>query len=263
MQSIFKSLAIEQLRRGQFQPRQQFDEAGLKELASSIQTQGLIEPLIVRQLSEGQYEIIAGERRWRAAMLAGLKTVSCIIRNYTDQQAAAVTLIENIQRADLNLIEEALGYQRLTQEFHFSQAEVAILIGKSRSHIANILRLLSLCDDIQSLIRDQQLSLGHARVLVGLHPDKQRALANQTIQQHWSVRRLEQAVRNRKQNHLFSPSIPHDCDRIYLENALAEYIGAPVEITSFPDQTGVVKIKFYNHDTLTGLLERMGMFYED
>ncbi|MCA0402810.1 MAG: ParB/RepB/Spo0J family partition protein, partial [Proteobacteria bacterium] len=167
MKSHFKILPIESLQRGRYQPRVSFAEDSLQELADSIKSQGLIEPLVVRELALNRYEIIAGERRYRAAILIGLHEVPCMIGNYTDEQAAAVTLIENIQRQELNLLEEAGGYRRLFDEFHFQQDEIALLVGKSRSHIANVLRLLSLEKEVQVYIREEKLSLGHARMLVG------------------------------------------------------------------------------------------------
>ncbi|MDP3706340.1 MAG: ParB/RepB/Spo0J family partition protein [Legionellaceae bacterium] len=282
MQTTYKHIPIEQLQRGRYQPRQSFDAEGLQDLAQSIQSQGLIEPLIVRDVthdsasvmvspsqegettigSHDRYEIIAGERRWRAAMMAGLTEVPCLISDYSDEQAAAVTLIENIQRADLNLIEEATGYQRLIHEFRFSQDDIASLIGKSRSHIANLLRLLTLCPDVQTMLRNQQLSLGHARMLVGLTTNLQKQFADHVMTSNWSVRRLEHEVRASKQVSIISQSPIHDCDRIHLQTALAEYMGAPVEITHDSDQGGVLKIKFFDNDTLSGLLERMGMRYD-
>ncbi|MDP3561953.1 MAG: ParB/RepB/Spo0J family partition protein [Legionellaceae bacterium] len=262
MQRKFKILNISQLQRGKYQPRKMFDEQSLKELADSIQSQGLIEPLIVRELATNRYEIIAGERRWRAAMLAELTEIPCLIGEYNDEQTAAITLIENIQRADLNLIEEATGYQRLINEFRFSQDQIATLVGKSRSHIANILRLLTLCDEIQTLICNQQLSLGHARMLVGLDPKQQSQLGQLVVTEHWSVRQLEQAVRLGKQPVLNTPLSTTDCDRIHLETALADYMGTPVEITSDSERGGVLKIRFFDNDTLSGILERIGMRYD-
>lgn len=258
MQRTFKLLEISLLHRGRYQPRQHFDETALQELAVSIQSQGLIEPLVVRLSAADEYEIIAGERRWRAAMLAGLSHVPCLIGDYTDHQAAAVTLIENIQRADLNIIEEANGYQCLINEFHFKQEDIAQLIGKSRSHIANLLRLLTLCDQVQQQIQNQQLALGHARMLVGLNVAEQVHFAQLIIRENWSVRRLEHAIRN-KQPQINTLHTSTDCDRIQLQNALAEYVGAPVEIIRDTDEGGVLKITFYDNDTLSGLLERIGL----
>ena len=258
MQTVLKKLPIEQLQRGRYQPRQQFDEVSLSELAQSILSQGLIEPLIVRPITGTHYEIIAGERRWRASMLVGLAELPCLIGDYTDQQAAAVTLIENIQRENLNLLEEACGYQRLITEFHFNQDDIATLVGKSRSHVANILRLLTLCEPVQAHLRRQQLSLGHARMLVGLSVERQQTLANQVLEHQWSVRQLEKEVRSNKA--IATPSTQHD--RIHLQNQLAEQFGSPVEISSDPNQGGWLKIKFFDNDTLAGLLERMGLRYD-
>ena len=258
----FKSIAIDCLQRGVFQPRQTFDADLLQELAQSIRTQGLIEPLVVREIAAGRYEIIAGERRWRAAMLAGLSELPCLIGQYSDKQAAAVTLIENIQRQDLNLLEEASGYQRLLAEFNFQQDEIASLVGKSRSHIANILRLLTLCPFVQNLLHARQLSLGHARMLVALSPMQQEDLARITIEQSWSVRRLEEEVRSAKSSPQLHASPINNPDISRLQTQLAEQIGAPVQIQADTAEGGWLKIKFFDNDTLAGLLERMGLSYD-
>lgn len=256
----FKSIPIDCLQRGQYQPRIYFDEDALKELSQSILAQGLIEPLIVRKQTDSTYEIIAGERRWRASMMAGLSEVPCLISDYTDEQAAAVTLIENIQRQDLSLLEEAHGYQRLLSEFHFNQGEIAALVGKSRSHIANLIRLLTLCSSVQDDIHRGQLSLGHARMLVGLEDALQKQLAQRVIEHHWSVRRLEEEVRTAK---CVAPVVmPPDRDIARLETQLAEQIGAPVQLLQDSGQGGWLKIKFYNNDTLAGLLDRMNLSYD-
>jgi ParB family chromosome partitioning protein len=257
----FKTLPIELLQPGFYQPRKTFDKKALQELADSITSQGLIEPLVIRKIDDSHYEIIAGERRWRAAMMAGLCELPCLIGTYTDQQTAAITLVENIQRQDLNLLEEAQGYQRLHSEFSFSQDEVASLVGKSRSHVANILRLLTLSKNIQEQLRNNQLSLGHARALVGLSPKQQIYLANLVTKNHWSVRRLENEVRLSKQE--ISPAPIKDQDVLHLQTRLAERIGAPVEISNDQSQGGGwLKIKFFDNDTLAGLLERLGLSYD-
>lgn len=262
MPTQFKQLPIDYLQRGQYQPRQNFDEDSLRELAQSILTQGLIEPLVVREITSQRYEIIAGERRWRAAMMAGLTELPCLIGNYTDQQAAAVTLIENIQREDLNLIEEASAYQRLQAEFHFSQDEIATLVGKSRSHIANILRLLSLCSSVQDRLKTKLLSFGHARVLVGLSVSQQEMLAEQVEELGWSVRKLEEEVRSAKRP-LDLPALkPQDRDVERLQTQIAEQIGTPVQIVNDQEQGGWLNIKFFDNDTLAGLLERLGLSYD-
>ena len=257
----FQFLPIENLQRGKYQPRKVFDEESLQELAQSIRSQGLIEPVIVREIEKNHYEIIAGERRWRASMLAGLFELPCLISDYTDEQAAVITLIENIQRQDLNLMEEASGYHRLLSEFHFHQAEIAVLVGKSRSHVANILRLLTLCTFVQEKISKKHLSLGHARMLVGLNEERQRLLALKCEEEHWSVRKLEDEVRLIKMSVTLPPAtIAKDVS--HLQSKLSEYMGAPVQITSESGQGGWLKIKFYDNDTLSGLLERMGLRYD-
>lgn len=262
MPIFYKSLPVEWLQRGQYQPRRDFDEESLNELAQSILAQGLIEPLVVREISPQRYEIIAGERRWRASMKAGLADVPCLIGHYTDQQTAAITLIENIQRESLNLLEEANGYERLLTEFHFTQDDLSALVGKSRSHIANILRLLTLCAAVQNRIIAKQLSLGHARMLVGLTAKQQESLATKIHEEHLSVRRLEEEVRSIKRCQQEQPVPPKDRDMTHLQTELAELMGTPVQIVTDSEQGGWLKIKFFDNDTLSGLLERMGLRYD-
>ncbi len=263
MPTEFIYLPIDCLQAGQYQPRQDFNSVALQELAQSIAAQGLIEPLVVRSIAKQRYEIIAGERRWRAAKLAGLQEIPCLIGEYTDKQACALTLIENIQRQDLNLIEEATGYRRLIDEFHYQQDEIAVLVGKSRSHVANILRLLTLTELVKTLIRDKILSLGHARVLVGLNPDQQEWFANQTIEEQWSVRQLEQAIKSYKNKYVEVPkNAKKDRDIERLQTMLSEQVGAPVQIVNDNEEGGWLKVKFFDNDTLAGLLERLGLRYD-
>lgn len=261
MQIGFRHLSIESLQPGQYQPRQDFNPVALQELTQSIASHGLIEPLIVRVIAKEHYEILAGERRWRAAKMAGLQTIPCLIGNYTDKQAFALTLIENIQREDLNLIEEACAYRRLVDEFHFHQDEIATLVGKSRSHIANILRLLSLSNPIKEMLREKLLSFGHARVLVGLDPLHQEYLAAQTINEQWSVRQLENAVKIKKNKNEAVQNVTHDRDVERLQALLADQVGAPVQIEN-DKEGGWLKVKFFDNDTLEGLLERLGLRYD-
>ena len=262
MHTEFTYLSIDSLQAGQYQPRQDFNPAALEELAQSIASQGLIEPLVVRSIAKKRYEIIAGERRWRAAQLAGLKEIPCLIGEYSDKQACALTLVENIQRQDLNLIEEAHGYRRLIDEFHYQQDEIAILVGKSRSHIANILRLLTLGEYVRSLISNQSLSLGHARVLVGLTTIEQESFARQVLEEQWSVRQLEQAIKAYKaQTGKPIKNAKKDRDVERLQSILAEQVGAPVEILS-DEEGGWLRMKFFDNDTLAGLLERLGLRYD-
>lgn len=263
MNAQFHYIPIDQLHAGQFQPRQDFDPVSLNELAQSIATQGLIEPLIVRLIAKQSYELIAGERRWRAAAIAGLKELPCLVGEYTDKQACALTLIENIQRQDLNLIEEASAYRRLMDEFCYQQDELAVLVGKSRSHVANILRLLTLSELVKQFIRDKRLSLGHARVLVGLDKEQQVYFAQLSIDAHWPVRQLEQAIKaykNKGQSTAKNPKKDRDIER--LQSILAEQVGAPVQIISDNDAGGWLQVKFFDNDTLAGLLERLGLRYD-
>ncbi|MGQ3888449.1 ParB/RepB/Spo0J family partition protein [Legionella sp. CNM-1927-20] len=260
MATVYKILPIEMLQRGRYQPRLHFDEQSLQELAKSIQAQGLIEPLIVREIVSNRYEIIAGERRWRAAMLVNLTELPCLVGDYTDEQAAALTLVENIQRKELNLIEEARGYRRLRDEFNFHQDEIAILVGKSRSHIANILRLLTLCQNVQEKIISGKLTLGHARLLVGLTPTVQNELSQLVIDKDWSVRALEERVKGLKKS-IVRDKITSNLDIKYLETQLAEQVGAPVQIVTH-NVGGLLQIQFFDNDTLAGLLERMGLRYD-
>ncbi|MCE0724664.1 MULTISPECIES: ParB/RepB/Spo0J family partition protein [Legionella] len=259
----FQHVPIESIQAGQYQPRQDFNDITLKELAQSIASQGLIEPLIVRSIAKQRYEIIAGERRWRAAKIAGLQTVPCLIGNYNDKQACALTLIENIQREDLNLIEEASAYRRLIDEFNYHQDEIAALVGKSRSHIANIIRLLGLSENIKDFIRNKALSFGHARVLIGLEPTQQDYLAKQTITQQWSVRQLEHVVKVQKNKEFSLPkNTKRDRDIERLQSVLGEQLGAPVQIINDNGDGGWLQVKFFDNDTLAGLLERLGLRYD-
>lgn len=263
MHTEFQQIPIDNIQAGQYQPRQDFNSAALAELAQSIASQGLIEPLIVRSIAKERYEIIAGERRWRAAKLAGMRQVPCLIGNYTDKQACALTLVENIQREDLNLIEEASAYRRLMDEFHYHQEEIATLVGKSRSHVANILRLLSLTGYVKEHLRNKTLSLGHARMLVGLNPVQQEYLAEQAIEGQWSVRQLEHAVKEQKNQAIAVPkNAKKDRDIERLQTILAEQVGAPVQIVTDNEDGGWLQVKFFDNDTLAGLLERLGLRYD-
>ncbi|KTC76757.1 ParB/RepB/Spo0J family partition protein [Legionella brunensis] len=262
MKTVYKLIPIEFLRPGRYQPRKNFTQSALQELADSIASQGLIEPLVIRELAKDSYEIIAGERRWRAAMMANLTELPCLIGDYSDEQAAAVTLIENIQRENLNLIEEANGYRRLLDDFYFQQDEIAVLVGKSRSHIANILRLLTLCESIQEQVRAGRLSMGHAKMLVGLSVNQQRSLAKQIEEHEWSVRYLEKKVKEIKEGEQTLRDPSRDRDIVRLENKIAEQIGAPVQIVANEGSGGWLQVKFFDNDTLAGLLERMGLRYD-
>jgi ParB family chromosome partitioning protein len=255
-----KQLPIDCLVRGEYQPRVNFEPGALKELADSIKAQGLIEPIVVRPLNSKQYEIIAGERRWRASQLVGIEYLPCLINHYTDEQALAVTLIENIQREDLNVIEEAKGYHRLIDEFYFQHDDIAKMIGKSRSHVTNTLRLLNLEPAVQQALVDKTLSMGQAKMLVGLSTGLQLSLFEKIIKYDWSARKVEREVKKLK-SLAVSPKRDRDVER--LQNLISEQIGSQTEIEQDNSDGGWLKIKFYDNDTLAGVLERMGIKYEE
>jgi ParB family chromosome partitioning protein len=258
----WKQLPIEQLTRGRYQPRQHFDQAQLQELAESIKTtSGLLQPIVVRPLPDGKYEIIAGERRWRAAQLAGFGEVSCLIGHYTDEQALQASIIENINRADLNPIEEAQAYQRLVDEFNYSHEEIAAAIGKSRVAVTNSLRLLKLDLRIRDFLINRQLSEGHGKILAGLPLEQQYALAERCVAQQWSVRKLETEA---KRLQPLPPASPYSDPNIrVLETALSEHIGNRVHIECEDRGGGYMKIRFNNIDELEGHFSRLGFSPEE
>jgi ParB family transcriptional regulator, chromosome partitioning protein len=251
-------LPVEQLQRGRFQPRRDFDAAALQELAESIRASGLIQPIVVRACGEMRYEIVAGERRWRAAQLAGLPVVPCLIYSYTDEQTATITAIENIQRKDLNPIEEAQALQRLIDDFDYSHDEAAAAIGKSRSHVSNSLRLLRLDERIQAWLIQGRLSEGHGKILAGLNAREQMALAERCVDQAWSVRQTEQALKKMQVESLASVAPRADIKR--LERVIADHLGAKVKVDApVSTQGGWLSIQFHDNDTLAGLLEKIGL----
>lgn len=250
---------ITQVEPNREQPRKNFDEDALQELADSIKQFGLLQPILVQD-RKSHYEIIAGERRWRAAKLAGLKEVPVIIRDYTDQEIVEISLIENIQREDLNPIEEAQAYKRLLTEFHLKQDEVAERVSKSRTAVTNSMRLLKLCDEVQQMIIDDMLSTGHARALISIEdPEEQYTIAQKIFDEKLSVRDVEKLVKN-----LNKPEKPKkenkedkSLDIIYqdIEEKLKQSLGTKVEISSKGNGAGKVEIEFYNHDDLDRIIE--------
>lgn len=239
------------------QPRKNFDEDALQELADSIKQFGLLQPILVQDRKE-YYEIIAGERRWRAAKLAGLKEVPVIIRNYTEQEIVEISLIENIQREDLNPIEEAQAYKRLLTEFHLKQDEVAERVSKSRAAVTNSIRLLKLNEEVQRMVVDEMISTGHARALLAVeNPEEQYNLAQRIFDEKLSVRDVEKLVKN-----LHKPAKPKKVDDktmqvIYqdIEEKLKQKLGRKVIVTSKGEGSGKIEIEFYNHEDLDRLLD--------
>ncbi|MEZ3446136.1 MAG: ParB/RepB/Spo0J family partition protein [Lachnospiraceae bacterium] len=245
------------------QPRKNFDEDALQELADSIKQFGLLQPILVQDRKD-YYEIIAGERRWRAAKLAGLKEVPVIIRNYTDQEIVEISLIENIQREDLNPIEEAQAYRRLLEEFHLKQDEVAERVSKSRTAVTNSMRLLKLCDNVQQMIIDDMLSTGHARALIPIEDEElQLQLAQRIFDEKLSVREVEKIVKGILRPETDKPKkeeTPQNIQYIYqeIENRLKEKLSRKVEITSKgKNGTGKIEIEFYSNDDLDHLIESL------
>lgn len=236
------------------QPRKNFDEDALQELADSIKQYGIVEPLIVQD-RKTYYEIIAGERRWRAAKLAGLKEVPVIIRNYTEQEIVEISLIENIQREDLNPIEEAQAYRRLLTEFNLKQDEVAERVSKSRTAVTNSMRLLKLCNEVQQMIIDDMITTGHARALITIEdPEQQYTIAQKVFDEKLSVRDVEKLVKNLNKPEKVKKEVVADkaLEAVYqdLEEKLKQSLGTKVSIASKGDGSGRLEIEFYTHDDL-------------
>lgn len=242
------------------QPRKNFDEDALQELAESIKQFGLLQPILVQD-RKNHFEIIAGERRWRAAKLAGLKEVPVIIRNYSAQEIVEISLIENIQREDLNPIEEAQAYKRLLTEFNLKQDEVAERVSKSRAAVTNSIRLLKLSDEVQQMVIDEMITTGHARALLAIDSmEEQYNLAQRIFDEKLSVRDVEKLVKN-----LHKPPKPKKLDdkalqAIYMniEEKLKEKLSTKVSVSSKGEGAGKIEIEFYSHEDLDRLLEMIG-----
>ncbi|HEU0277371.1 MAG TPA: ParB/RepB/Spo0J family partition protein [Rhodanobacteraceae bacterium] len=254
-----ENIAVAAIRAGQYQPRRHFDETALKELAASIQSQGLIQPIVVRALGRGQYELIAGERRWRAAKLAGITELPAVVRNIPAQAVLAVALIENIQREELTALEEARALRRLIDEFKLSQQQAADAVGRSRAAVANLLRLLELPDAIRALLDEGRIEMGHARALLTLPAARAIALAERAADQGWSVRELEQAVRLAQlpKSNGAAPRHNADPDVAALERELSDTLGARVEIAPGKGKRGKLVIHYHSPDALEGILAKL------
>ena len=241
------------------QPRKNFDEDALEELAESIKQFGLLQPILVQD-RKTYYEIIAGERRWRAAKKAGLKEVPVIIKNLTEQEIVEISLIENIQRENLNPIEEAQAYKRLLTEFNLKQDEVAERVAKSRTAVTNSMRLLKLCDDVQQMIIDDMISTGHARALITIEdPEQQYAIAQQIFDEKLSVRDVEKLVKNLSKPSKVKKTVTTDksLEAVYqdIEENLKQKLSTKVTITSKGNGAGKLEIEFYSHDDLEKLMD--------
>ena len=260
------ALRLTQLRTGRYQPRTRMDEGSLYELAESIKSQGVMQPVLVRPVGGSRYEIIAGERRFRAARLAGLDEVPVLVREVPDEAAAVMALIENMQREDLNPLEEAQGLQRLVDEFGLTHEQAAQAVGRSRSAASNLLRLLKLTAPVQQMLMAGDLEMGHARALLTLESAQQILAANEVVARKLSVREAEKLATRLQSSARQAPllRVPHEKPRdiVRLEEQLSDRLAATVEIrlqrSSARGQTGEVAIRFSSLDELNGLLERLG-----
>ena len=259
-EETLQQIAVASLKPGKYQPRTRMDEASLAQLADSIRARGMIQPIVVRAVGGGQYEILAGERRWRAARLAGLERVPAVVRDVPDEAALGIGLIENIQREDLNPIEEANGLKRLIEEFKLTHDEVAQAIGRSRAGVTNLLRLLELAASVQAMVQEGRIDMGHARALLALGKSKQVELAERIAQQGLSVRETERLVQ------AASSSAPRparaagqrlDADSRRLQEELAESLGASVKLKPRRGGKGSVVIDYSSLDELQGIVGKL------
>jgi ParB family chromosome partitioning protein len=253
-----RTLAVEMLQPGKYQPRTRMDPGSLEELAESIRSQGIMQPILVREIGRGRFEIIAGERRWRAAQIAGLTEVPALVREIADEAALAMSLIENIQREDLNPLEEAAGVQRLIDEFGMTHEQAANAIGRSRSATTNLLRLLQLAEPVQEQLITGDLDMGHARALLTLPPADQIALANRVVAQGLTVRDTERMVaRGGVSAQGPARAAPVSRDLARLEEELSDLLGAAVTIQTRARGAGRLTIRFNDLDQLDGLIARL------
>ncbi|MDR0233985.1 MAG: ParB/RepB/Spo0J family partition protein [Zoogloeaceae bacterium] len=256
-----RNLPVASLEPGKYQPRSRMDEASLAELAASIKAQGIVQPILVRPVESAsgaaRYEIVAGERRWRAAQLAGLERIPALVRTIPDEQALAMALIENIQRENLNPLEEAMGLQRLIDEFSLTHQEAADAVGRSRPAASNLLRLLQLCEPVQEMLLDNRLDMGHARAILPLPAAVQIQLAQQIAQKGLSVREAERLAGRSLNPPKAAEKKAVDRDLLRLEEELSDLLGAKVRILANQKGTGSIRIEFGDLDQLEGLLGRL------
>lgn len=255
-----RMLPIEQIIRGRHQPRMDIRQESLQELAESIRAQGMVQPIVVRAAVEGgRYEIIAGERRWRAAQLVGLAEVPALVRKVSEQAALAIALIENIQREDLNPLEEAWGFKRLIDECELTHQQVAEAIGRSRTAVSNLLRLLDLCDEVQQLVRERKLEMGHARALLPLAPTLQQEAARQILIRGLSVRETEVLVKRLQSglDHSTAVKKPADPNIRVLQEDLSERLGAKVLVQHHSSGKGRLVIHYNTLDELDGIINHV------
>jgi ParB family chromosome partitioning protein len=255
--SELRKIKITQLVAGKYQPRREMSDAGLEELSLSIQSQGIIQPILVRLISDDKYEIIAGERRWRAAKLAQLDVVPCLVKSVPDESAVAIALIENIQREDLNAMEEAIALERLLTEFDLTHQEVALAVGKSRTTVSNLLRLNNLNDDVKVFLENGDIEMGHARALLALDGDIQTSAAHTVATKELTVRDTEALIK-KIQNPVAEPvKINKTLETIELEQGLTDKIGAKVAINHNKKGKGKLVISYDNLTKLEEILAKI------
>ena len=253
-----RSVPVERIRRGRHQPRRIVDESALEELAHSVRARGIVQPIVVRSAGNDGFEIVAGERRWRAAQMAGLHEVPVVVRECSDSEAAAVALIENIQREDLNPIEEAEGYRTLAGEFGLTHQELADTVGRSRSSVSNTLRLLELNRDVRALVEQGELDMGHARALLALSGAEQSETAAEVVRRGLSARETEKLVRSKAKGETAAAGPKsRDPDVVRLETELAERLGAQVRIDHKAKGRGSLTIHYSSLEALDGILQRI------
>lgn len=252
-----KKLPIDVLKPGKYQPRKHIAQEALEELANSIRSQGVIQPIVVRPIENHLYEIIAGERRWRAAQLAGLTYIPAIIRDIDDEAAMLMALIENIQRRDLNVVEEANALNRLMNEFNLTHQEVADAVGKSRTNVTNILRLLNLNPSVRGLLEQGQLEMGHARALLTLNEERQSHAANVIITRKLSVRETEELVRKMMSDNISSDAAPQKKVLHDLQNQLSQFLSVDVAVTQNAKGNGKLVISYKNEGELNRILSKI------
>ena len=250
-------LAISRLKPGKYQPRTHMDEGSLAQLAESIKAQGIIQPILARRLVDGSHEIIAGERRWRAARLAGLNDVPVLVREVADEAALAMSLIENIQRENLNPLEEAAGIQRLIDEFSMTHQTAADAVGRSRSAVTNLLRLLNLAAPVQEMLMQNLLNMGHARAMLGLSAGKQSEVAHQVADKQLSVRDTERLVQRLQKPPEKTADKKPDRDIVRLQDDLADRLGARVAIKAGKGGKGKLIIEYSSLDQLDGIINKL------
>lgn len=253
---MLRTLPVGQLQPGKYQPRSYMNEEALQTLADSIAAQGIMQPILVREIAPEKFEIIAGERRWRASQKAGLTEVPVLVRKIADEAALAMALIENIQRENLNPLEEAMGIKRLIDEFEMTHEKAAQAVGRSRVAVSNLLRLLTLTPMVQDMLLDNQIDMGHARALVGIEPAQQILLANKVVQDGLSVREVERMIQSEPVSGKKAKPAVHP-DVATLQNQLSEQLGAEVSISSKANGAGVLKLSFANLDQLDDWIAKL------